>query len=121
MPEPGVAAKQTTGLHDSQKEVSHVHTFDTRTAHPIVLSHTLDAVTVEATRNLIDELRTNGHTVEETADIAVEHLAETVAGYASYTDPNYDPTDAELEVAWNAPDAPEAHRVAWALHQELHS
>lgn len=31
----------------------------------------------------------------------------------------YDPIDAELAVAWNRPDAPEAHRAAWALHQEL--
>lgn len=32
----------------------------------------------------------------------------------------YDPTDAELEQAWTGPDAHEAHRAAWALHQETH-
>jgi hypothetical protein len=33
---------------------------------------------------------------------------------------DYDPTDAELEAAWNGPDAHEAHRAAWRLHQGLH-
>ena len=35
--------------------------------------------------------------------------------------PDFDPTDAELEASWYAPDAHEAHRAAWALHQEMHS
>ena len=34
--------------------------------------------------------------------------------------PDFDPTDAELEQAWNGPDAPAAHKAAWALHQEMH-
>ena len=95
-------------------------TSDTTIAHPIVLSPTLDEVTVDSTIYLIKGLRADGHTVEETADIAAEYLAETVASYPSYIDPDYDPTDAELERSWNAQDAPEAHRVAWALHQETH-
>ena len=137
MPEPGIAAKQTTGLHDSQKEVSQMTSSDTTTRHPIVLSPTLDAATVESTRWLIKELRSDGHSVEQVADFAAEHLADTVALYGPdvpgcvcetgvgvtqctvHTD--YDPTDAELEQAWNGPDAPEAHRVAWQLHQELRS
>lgn len=36
-----------------------------------------------------------------------------------WADPNFDPTDAELEAAWNGPDAHEAHRAAWRLHQEV--
>ena len=40
-------------------------------------------------------------------------------GTLRYVD--FDPTDAELEASWNAPDAHEAHRAAWALHQEMHS
>ncbi len=31
------------------------------------------------------------------------------------------PSDAELEVAWNGPDAHEAHRAAWALAQGIES
>ena len=34
---------------------------------------------------------------------------------------DHDPTDAELERSWNGPDAHEAHRAAWALHQETRS
>lgn len=100
---------------------------DTTTAHPIVLSRTLDAATVTSTRWLIAELRSDGNPIELVADIAAEHLADAVARYNPSVIGRrglvggYDPTDAELEVAWNAPDAPEAHRVAWALHQELRS
>lgn len=94
---------------------------DTTTAHPIVLSDTLDAATVTSTRWLIDELRKDGNPVDLVAEVAAEHLADTVAFHRPSIDPDHDPTDAELEAAWNAPDAPEAHRVAWALHQETHS
>lgn len=86
----------------------------------VVLSPTLDAATVDATRWLITELRADGHSVEDVAAAAAEHLTDAVTEYAKLADPNYDPTDAELEAAWNGPDAPAAHRAAWRLHQELH-
>ena len=88
--------------------------------HPVVLSPSLDTATIDATRWLINELRADGNTIEETAQVAAEHLTETVTAYAKVAD-DYDPTDAELEQAWNGPDAPEAHRAAWRLHQETHS
>lgn len=108
---------------------------DSPTPPPAVISPTIDAATVDATRWLMTELRADGHSLEETSQLAAEHLAEmvdaygvgatclceTAAGVAECpVHKDYDPTDAELEAAWNGPDAPAAHRVAWALHQETH-
>lgn len=84
-------------------------------AHPVVISPTVDSATVDSALWLIAGLRKDGHTVETTADLAAEHLADAVAQYG------YDPTDAELEVAWNGPDSHAAHRAAWALHVEARS
>jgi hypothetical protein len=124
MPEPGVAAKQITGPHDSQKEVSQMTSSDTSTDHPVVFNSTVDDILVESTLSIVTELRADGFSPEEAAQCAAEFLAMQVASFGGDVNavaPDYDPTDAELEVAWNAPDAPEAHRAAWALHQELRS
>jgi hypothetical protein len=104
--------------------------------HDPVICPTIDDATVENTRWLINELRADGFSVEQVAEIAAEHLADAVAMYRTdaqrramkATDwyvtntetPDFDPTDAELAQSWNAPDAPLAHRVAWQLHQETH-
>lgn len=92
---------------------------DTTTAHPIVLSPTLDDIAVDSALYLLDGLLSDGHSIDEAAATTAEYLAETVATYTVPDD--FDPTDAELERSLNGPDAPEAHRVAWALHQELRS
>lgn len=113
---------------------------DSTTPPQAVISPTIDAATVDATRWLITELRADGHSIEQTSEIAAEHLADVVSMYrvqdtavdtvcvcetgagvaACSVHKDFDPTDAELEAAWNGPDAPAAHRAAWALHQELH-
>ena len=121
MPEPGAAAKQTTGLHDSQKEVSQMTLSDTTTAHPIVLSHTLDAATVTSTRWLIDELRKDGNPVDLVAEVAAEHLADTVAFHRPSVDADHDPTDAELEPLWNEPGWSERNERVMRLVRDIAS
>lgn len=101
--------------------------------HPTVLSFDADAAVVDATRTVITEMRADGFTPEETATEAAAFLADQVAAFHTHADyragdwyatnqehAEHDPSDSELAQSWNAPDAPAAHRAAWALHQETH-
>jgi hypothetical protein len=46
-----------------------------------IISAALDMATVADTRWLITELRADGHSIEQTSEIAAEHLADMVALY----------------------------------------
>ena len=82
--------------------------------HPVVISPTIDAATIEATLWLITELRHDGHPLEAVADFAAEHLADMIAMHRAPAD--YDPTDADLAaMAPSGPSVLEQARGAWYL------
>ncbi|MER7070943.1 hypothetical protein [Terrabacter sp. NPDC000476] len=115
----------------------------TSTEPVAVISPTLDDATIEATLWLIDELRSDGFSVEQVAQTAAEHLADAVARYgternrnlqlveshametlaaaSSAVDVDYDPTDAELEQSLRAEGWSERNAAVLRLVADIES